>query len=127
MKDGEFKFDLYNANNLTTPIASTTNKADGSITFEGLKAKGPGTYNYVIKENTETKVPGITFDENSYEVTVVVKAEGGTLKAEVTTQTPTLTNTYEPSPARATFKATKELVGKELANEQFEFELSEGW
>ena len=126
LKDGEFKFDLYNANNLTTPIASTTNKADGSITFEGLKAKGPGTYNYVIKENTETKVPGITFDENSYEVTVVVKAEGGTLKAEVTTQTPTLTNTYEPSPARATFKATKNLVGKELANEQFEFELSEG-
>jgi len=126
LKDGEFKFDLYNANNLTTPIASTTNKADGSITFEGLKAKGPGTYNYVIKENTETKVPGITFDENSYEVTVVVKAEGGTLKAEVTTQTPTLTNTYEPSPARATFKATKELVGKELAKEQFEFELSEG-
>ena len=126
LKDGEFKFDLYNANNLTTPIASTTNKADGSITFEGLKAKGPGTYNYVIKENTETKVPGITFDENSYEVTVVVKAEGGTLKAEVTTQAPTLTNTYEPSPARATFKATKELVGKELANEQFEFELSEG-
>ena len=126
LKDGEFKFDLYNANNLTTPIASTTNKADGSITFEGLKAKGPGTYNYVIKENTETKVPGITFDENSYEVTVVVKAEGGTLKAEVTTQAPTLTNTYEPSPARATFKATKELVGKELAKEQFEFELSEG-
>ena len=37
-----------------------------------------------------------------------------------------MTNTYEPSPARATFKATKELVGKELANEQFEFELSEG-
>ena len=126
LKDGEFKFDLYNANNLTTPIASTTNKADGSITFEGLKAKGPGTYNYVIKENTETKVPGITFDENSYEVTVVVKAEGGTLKAEVTTQAPTLTNTYEPSPARATFKATKELVGKELVKEQFEFELSEG-
>ena len=126
LKDGEFKFDLYNANNLTTPIASTTNKADGSITFEGLKAKGPGTYNYVIKENTETKVPGITFDENSYEVTVDVKAEGGTLKAEVTTKAPTLTNTYEPSPARATFKATKELVGKELANEQFEFELSEG-
>ena len=114
LKDGEFKFDLYNANNLTTPIASTTNKADGSITFEGLKAKGPGTYNYVIKENTETKVPGITFDENSYEVTVVVKAEGGTLKAEVTTQAPTLTNTYEPSPARATFKATKKLVGKNL-------------
>ena len=126
LKDGEFKFDLYNANNLTTPIASTTNKADGSITFEGLKAKGPGTYNYVIKENTETKVPGITFDENSYEVTVDVKAEGGTLKAEVTTKAPTLTNTYEPSPARATFKATKELVGKELAKEQFEFELSEG-
>ena len=126
LKDGEFKFDLYNANNLTTPIASTTNKADGSITFEGLKAKGPGTYNYVIKENTETKVPGITFDENSYEVTVDVKAEGGTLKAEVTTKAPTLTNTYEPSPARATFKATKELVGKELAREQFEFELREG-
>ncbi|WP_349815537.1 FctA domain-containing protein [Streptococcus sp. Marseille-Q3533] len=126
LKDGEFKFDLYNANNLTTPIASTTNKADGSITFEGLKAKGPGTYNYVIKENTKTKVPGITFDENSYEVTVDVKAEGGTLKAEVTTKAPTLTNTYEPSPARATFKATKELVGKELAKEQFEFELSEG-
>ena len=126
LKDGEFKFDLYNANNLTTPIASTTNKADGSITFEGLKAKGPGTYNYVIKENTETKVPGITFDENSYEVTVDVKAEGGTLKAEVTTKAPTLTNTYEPSPARATFKAIKELVGKELAKEQFEFELSEG-
>lgn len=77
--------------------------------LKGLKAKGPGTYNYVIKENTETKVPGITFDENSYEVTVVVKAEGGTLKAEVTTQAPTLTNTYEPSPARATFKATKKI------------------
>ena len=30
LKDGEFKFDLYNANNLTTPIASTTNKADGA-------------------------------------------------------------------------------------------------
>ena len=61
------------------------------------------------KKILKQKVPGITFDENSYEVTVVVKAEGGTLKAEVTTQAPTLTNTYEPSPARATFKATKRI------------------
>ncbi|WP_376739472.1 Spy0128 family protein, partial [Streptococcus australis] len=36
------------------------------------------------------------------------------------------TNTYKVSPAEAVIKATKELVGKELTKEQFEFELSEG-
>ncbi len=58
---------------MTTPIVSTTNKADGSITFEGLKAKGPGySANMSSKKILETKVPEITFDENSYEVTAVM-------------------------------------------------------
>ena len=70
--------------------------------------------------NTLKKVPII-------HVSVVDNGEGklvATVKEEDSIRK--FTNKYKATPAEAVIKATKELVGKELTKEHFEFELSEG-
>ena len=125
-KADEFTFNLYSANNLTTPIATAKTKADGSITFENIKVKGAGVYNYVIKEDTTNAVPGVTFDETAKEVTVKAEFQGTTLKASVTSPEPTFTNTYKAAETKATITAKKVLEGKALEADKYEFELKEG-
>ena len=125
-KADEFTFNLYSANNLTTPIATAKTKADGSITFENIEVKGAGVYNYVIKEDTTNAVPGVTFDETAKEVTVKAEFQGTTLKASVTSPEPTFTNTYKAAETKATITAKKVLNGKTLEADKYEFELKEG-
>ena len=62
-KADEFTFNLFTKDNLKDPVATAKSKADGTITFENLRVKGAGTYNYIIKEDTSKAIDGITFDE----------------------------------------------------------------
>lgn len=109
----------------------------GSITFTK-----PGTYEYKITENipTEGKIPGVSYDNSSYSVTVTITdngsgqlemtdhtitKNGGTEKAE----TATFVNTYHADDVTVTLNATKKLnvvVGNRTLNkDDFSFNLSE--
>ncbi|MEX2784953.1 FctA domain-containing protein [Streptococcus sp. H49] len=122
LADGEFTFNLYDTNgNL---IGTAKNDSNGSIVFKDVEFLGIGTYNYTIKEDTGTAASGITFDENSYPVTVEVKRENNLLTAKVTSETATLTNRYEANPATITLSATKVLTGRTLTADEFEFALT---
>lgn len=109
----------------------------GSITFTK-----PGTYKYNITENipTEGKIPGVSYDNSSYSVTVTITDDGsgqlemtdhtitkngGTEKAE----TATFVNTYHADDVTVTLNATKKLnvvVGNRTLNkDDFSFNLSE--
>ncbi|MBR0456137.1 MAG: VWA domain-containing protein [Firmicutes bacterium] len=95
----------------------------GEITFE--KA---GTYKYTITEVDGGK-GGITYDMNTYEVTVVISKDPDTNALEVESVTYdedkealTVTNTYR-AVGSAEFDAQKTLRGRDLAEGEFEFEL----
>ena len=71
-------------------------------------------------------VAGVEYSKESHTIHVSVVDNGeGKLVATVkeADSTRKFTNKYKATPAEAVIKATKELVGKELAKEQFEFEL----
>ena len=108
LKDDQFEFELKEGAKV---VGTAKNKADGTITFEDI------TY-------TEA---GVTYDSKSYTVKVKVTDNGqGQLEAAVTDNNPTFTNTYKAAATKATIKAKKVLEGKDLKENQFEFELKEG-
>ena len=108
LKDDQFEFELKEGAKV---VGTAKNKADGTITFEDI------TY-------TEA---GVTYDSKSYTVKVKVTDNGqGQLEAAVTDNNPTFTNTYKAAVTKATIKAKKVLEGKDLKENQFEFELKEG-
>ncbi len=49
LADGEFTFDLINKDDNDKVIQTVTNK-DGAVTFNKLRFKSEGTFNYVIRE-----------------------------------------------------------------------------
>jgi len=107
----------------------------GSVTFDK-----PGTYVYNITENipTEGKIPGVSYDNSSYSVTVTI-TDNGSGQLTMTGHTITkdgapadsvkFTNTYSTSDVKVTLKATKKLnvvVGNRTLNRgEFLFELRE--
>ena len=118
-----------------TILAEGTNKADGTIVFnKELTFTEPGTYTYTMVEYKGAK-PGVTFDETSFTVTVVVTDNGkGKLEAKVTYTTtegqydlPVFINIYKPTGVSVVIEAQKDLDGREL-KEEFTFQLldSEG-
>lgn len=111
-------------------IQSKSNDASGVISFEPLKYYEEGNYTYTVYEVDE-KAGGMTYDTTVYTVSVVVKDDQkGALKATVTVNQKTYTDTimefkneYNPSPTSIIFEATKTLEGRTLKADEFEFEL----
>ncbi|MEX2805579.1 FctA domain-containing protein [Streptococcus sp. H31] len=94
LTDGEFTFELYSAEDLTTPIQTTTNAADGSVTFSAITYSTAGTYQYVIKEKN-TSADRITYDSSEYRATVTVTDENGVKMGAVAYDAePVFTNSY---------------------------------
>lgn len=127
MKEGEFTFELVNADNKV--VATATNKADGTVAFDKeLNYKEPDAYNYVIREQKGT-AGGVQYDSAEHTVTVVVTDNGdGTLSAKAETKSKgeiVFKNIYETTPASATLGASKVYEGNELKDEQFTFELKD--
>ncbi len=88
LKAGEFRFDLYQADEsfkpAEQPVAQATNTADGTFKFATQTFSEVGTYYFVVKEDTTVDVSRITFDETVYHVTVEVTDDGvGSLVAKV--------------------------------------------
>ena len=87
----QFKFELKEGDKV---VATATNAADGTVTFEAIDFAKAGVYTYTITE-VKGDDENIKYDENSYKVTVTVTDNGaGQLVTEVTGNNPTITNTY---------------------------------
>ncbi|EGJ38163.1 collagen-binding surface protein [Streptococcus sanguinis SK49] len=124
LADGEFTFDLINKDDNDKVIQTVTNK-DGAVTFNKLRFKSEGTFNYVIRERA-SNLPGVTNDVNSdINVTVTVTDNKGVKTATVAYDRDAFTNTYKLEPATAAITAKKVLDGKALEAGKYTFKLTE--
>ena len=131
LKDKEFEFELKKEGD-QTPIQTKPNDANGKVQFDSIEYDKAGTYNYIISEKAGN-VPGVVYEPNLISATVVVEDKGGKLevtkvtysKAGLETNDPTFNNVYTPDKTSATFDVTKELTGRKLKAQEFEFELKE--
>ncbi|MBP3428075.1 MAG: sortase B protein-sorting domain-containing protein, partial [Clostridia bacterium] len=127
LKEKEFSFELRDeAGNV---LQTVTNAADGSFTFEAIEydledAGKTHTYTYRVSEQKGT-LPGVTYDETVYTVTVEVVDNGdGTLTATASENAKNLifTNKYAAD-GEVTFGGVKTIEGRDLAADEFSFEL----
>ncbi|MCU9534090.1 Spy0128 family protein [Streptococcus sp. CSL10205-OR2] len=128
----EFEFDLKD--DAGTVVATATNDADGKIIFADLTFNKEGTYQYTIEEKAGN-LGGVVYDKTSKSVTVEVTKMpneagddanfDGKLVAKITSEKPTFANTYTPIETKVVIKASKSLVGRDLKEEEFTFELKD--
>lgn len=134
----EFEFAIKAVTQNAPMPADTTvkNTATGAFQFGAITYTKLGTYKYEITEKKLGKT-GYTYDETVYTVTVKVTDEGnGQLVASVdgvgTAQNPTVkfVNKYTPKPVSITIgengELSKELDGRDIRAEEFEFALLDG-
>lgn len=80
LSDGEFSFLLYEADASfgihTGAQQVVTNGADGSIHFVPIAVSQPGSYYFVVVEDTSAAVENITYDAAKYHISVVVDDNG---------------------------------------------------
>lgn len=126
LAENEFSFQLTSGD---TVVATASNDADGTVSFDGIEFTKPGTYDYVLSEVNDGK-PGVDYDATKYSVTATAEDQGdGTLK--VTWEMPqaandavTFTNVYDPAAATVTLGAGKAYGGADLKDGQFTFQLA---
>lgn len=135
LKDGEFKFDLYNANSsfvkgtiAQNDVALKLNGNNGKITFTALNFDTAGDYYYVMVEDAED-VNGITADKSEKKIRINVTDNNqgklvatvyvnGTLNGEIV-----FANTYKAESVKVGFTGTKTIEGRELSDGEFKFDL----
>lgn len=118
LKDGDFTFDLKDANGKTIDTAS--NRADGTIEFKPIEytTVGPSRYTIAERDGGDQR---IEYDGKTHTVTVTVTDDGlGQLQAKVTydgkTDAPVFTNTFTAFIALPSTGGLKDLaVGSTLA------------
>ena len=120
LTDGEFSFELYEGAN---KLQTVTNK-NGKVSFAPIEYTEEGEHTYTVKE-VAGNIPGITYDKTDKQVTVKVKKDGDTLKADVAyPENKTFSNIYTaPKPTKAKIEASKILEGGELKANEFSFNL----
>lgn len=128
LKAGEFSFELYDVE-AEKVVETKKNAADGTVKFSEIEYKAEGTHHYIIREVVpEEKLGGVEYDNHDANVTVEVTDNGeGQL---VATKTPgegstTFTNNYTAD-GKITLEAKKNLVGRKLNAEEFNFTVKEG-
>ncbi|MBS4762063.1 hypothetical protein KG089_04935 [Carnobacteriaceae bacterium zg-ZUI252] len=127
LTNNQFTFELKQNGQV---VATATNKADGSVTFDAQTFNEVGAFTYTITEKNDHQA-NVTYDASEKHVLVeVTKDNNNQLVANVmydnTATVPTFTNTYtqpQATPVQVTLQATKVLVGKNLEENQFTFEL----
>lgn len=138
LQAGEFTFQLLNADG--SLIEEATNAADGSFSFAFAPTyDAEGTYTYLVREKVGA-VPGVTYDGSTYVVTVRVAENRAAHALEVTNVSYELaqsgaaateadaiefTNAYEAAPVSVVLVANKQLTGRDLAADEFDFTLSD--
>ena len=122
LNEGEFTFELVEGGRV---VATATNAADGTVAFDAQQTyTKPGTHVYTIRE-AQGNAAGVSYDPNTYTVTVNVKDNGeGQLVASTEGASKIVfNNTYTTNPATVDLTATKVLNGADLSDGQFTFEL----
>ncbi|MBQ9913837.1 MAG: hypothetical protein IJO73_06385 [Clostridia bacterium] len=144
--DGEFWFDLYEADENFTVISDTPLKSaatvveNGTGTYEIIldyTSEDSGYHYYVLKEAVPAETKGIYYDAAEYHISVSAVDNGhgetevyvNSIEKANTTETATVTslnftNKYVAAPAEAIIKGTKTLKDKQLEKDMFEFVLS---
>ena len=124
LKDGEFSFELKEDGKADVLQTKKNDKA-GKVQFDAIKYQTVGTHKYTITEKN-TGLGGVTYDTKTIKVTVEVTDNGkGQLVSKVTYENndQTFNNTYSSQKVSAQLGVTKELTGRALNNQEFEFEL----
>lgn len=124
LKDGEFSFELKEDGKADV-LQTKKNDKDGKVQFDAIKYSAVGTHRYTITEKN-TGLGGVTYDTKTIKVTVEVTDDGkGQLVSKVTYENndQTFNNTYSSQKVSAQLSVTKELTGRALNNQEFEFEL----
>ncbi len=121
--DGEFTFELYEGETLKQSVSNVGK----TFTFADLTFDRAGTYTYTVEEK-KGNAAGITYDEKVYTVVVTVVDENGQLKATKTVDGKADTalafvNKYDPIDAKMGFGGTKTLLGRDIKDGEFFFEL----
>lgn len=140
LNDGEFAAELkdMDGNTLqskrfkrTTGSEAKADEGDGTLTFDKLTFDKTGIYKYTVDE-TDTQLGGVTYDTISHTVTVTVTEDADshtlTAKTEYSTENGSedgirFTNTYQPGNVMVGLAARKNLTGRGLKADEFEFEL----
>lgn len=128
LKDKEFNFELYDSENQL--VGTKTN--DGSdISFKPLTFDKAGTYTYTIKEKVGDE-QGMRYDQKTVTATIEIDERDGKLESKTRysddddeENTPNeFTNRFsETAPITVSLKAQKSLMGRELKDKEFNFEL----
>ncbi|MDX5020126.1 Spy0128 family protein [Streptococcus anginosus] len=124
LKDGEFSFELKEDGKADV-LQTKKNDKDGKVQFDAIKYQTVGTHKYTITEKN-TGLGGVTYDTKTIKVTVEVTDDGkGQLVSKVTYENndQTFNNTYSSQKVSAQLSVTKELTGRALNDQEFEFEL----
>lgn len=125
LEGGEFTFELLDEQD--NQVATTTNDADGNLSFN-LDYDKPGEHTYTVREVVPGETRGVTYDTHAFGVHVSVTDDGaGVLKTAVTypNGNPAFHNSYAPADTTARISATKQLEGATLSAGQFTFELTD--
>jgi len=137
LEGGEFDFVVKDQNQ--NIVATGTNDADGIITFgefgvydENNRFTAPGIYTYTVSE-IQNQEAWFIYDSSIYTVTVeVTDDQEGQLKTEVKMEKDgaaaddiLFANVYQPQSTSVEFYAEKVLLGRDLEEGEFQFELKE--
>lgn len=144
MTAGEFSFDLFRtAEDFvvaedTAAMANVLADADGGFSFDissldqGFDRTKVGTYYYVVQENQDEPLGGITYDPARYYIIIEVTDQGGALEADITVTnvsgTPAplkFVNEYHAEQKPVIIRGTKQVSGGTLQDNMFTFELWE--
>ncbi len=135
LKEGEFSFELVEGKGKDAKVVATgKNAADGKITMSAVKYDKPGKHTYTLREVPGDANNGITYDGKTYTIETTITDKGdGTLEAKHVLKgddEAKFSNSYKPNPDEFSVSdqitATKVLTGRELAADEFSFELVEG-
>ena len=131
LKADEFSFVLVEGDKV---VATGKNDAGGKITMSPIEYTEAGKHTYTLREVPGDANNGITYDGKTYAIETTITDNGkGELVAKHELQRVNeakFNNSYKPNPDEFSvtdeITATKVLTGRELAADEFSFELVEG-
>ncbi len=131
LAEGEFTVVMTDAND--AQVSQGVNDANGNIALDAITFTKPGDYVYDLYEAPGSK-GGVTYDTARYTATAHVTDNGdGTMSvtwdfanaADEAIDAITFNNTYEAAPTSVILGGSKVLDGRELAANEFQFQLAD--
>lgn len=119
-----FVFGLYDLQGTLVGRSEPTSAAGETCIKLVYDAASAGqTIRYTLREVSDGQ-PGMQYDSTAYEVTVVVTDNlDGTISAASSSPEVKFENIYDPQDADAQISGSKELIGRAMEEEEFQFDL----